>query len=265
MIDPEALLQRALPTMRQAWTTRETILYALAVGAGQHAEAWDETQLRFLYEPGLQALPTLCAVLGDPGFWMREPDSGLDWRRLVHGEESVRWLRPLPAVGEVVAKHRICRVADRGAERGAVFVVERQLEDARTGQAYSRAWTTVVARGDGGFSPPGAPLRQLGEAAEDALPPLPTRAPDVVVVRPILHGMCSFGVMGLLLVNTFCGAQPERLLTLRARFTAPLYPGETLACEFWRDAQTLRFRATARERGTVVLNQGWALVQPDAE
>lgn len=298
MIDPEALLQRALPTMRQAWTTRETILYALAVGAGQHAEAWDETQLRFLYEPGLQALPTLCAVLGDPGFWMREPDSGLDWRRLVHGEESVRWLRPLPAAGEVVAKHRICRVADRGAERGAVFVVERQLEDARTGQAYSRAWTTVVARGDGGFSPPGAPLRQLGEAAEDALPPLPTRAPDVVVVRPILahqsllyrqlsdlnplhvepaaarsagferpilHGMCSFGVMGLLLVNTFCGAQPERLLTLRARFTAPLYPGETLACEFWRDAQTLRFRATARERETVVLNQGWALVQPDAE
>ena len=295
-MDPHALLRRALPTVRQAWGTRDTILYALAVGAAQGDEALDEARLRFVYEPRLQALPTLCAVLGDPGFWMREADSSLDWRRLVHGEESVQWLQPVPAQGEVVARHRVCRVEDRGAERGAGFVVERVLADAHSGHVFSRAWTTVVARGDGGFSPPGGPLLQLGESAEPALPPLPTRAADLVVTRatlaqqsllyrqladpnplhvepaaahqagfarPILHGMCSFGVLALLVVNHFCGAQPQRLAALRARFTAPVYPGETLVCEFWREGDELRFRATALERQAVALNLGWARLHPD--
>ena len=296
-MDPQALLRRALPTVRQAWTHRDTILYALAVGAAQGQEAWDEGQLRFVHEPQLQALPTLCAVLGDPGFWMREPGSTLDWPRLVHGEESVEWFQPLPAQGEIVARHRVCRVEDRGAERGASFVVERWLTDATSGQPLARAWTTVVARGDGGFSPPDGPLQQLGEPAEAALPPLPTRSPDAVVTRatlahqsllyrqladpnplhvepaaarragferPILHGMCSFGILGLVVVNTFCDAQPARLAALRARFTAPLYPGETLVCEFWREDADLRFRVTARERGAAVLNQGWARLHPAA-
>ncbi len=296
-MDPQALLQHTLPTVRQAWSTRDTILYALAVGAAQGEEALDKAQLRFVYEPQLQALPTLCAVLGDPGFWMRDADSTLDWRRLVHGEESVQWLRPLPAQGEVLARHRVCRVEDRGAERGAAFVVERVLADASSGQSYSRAWTTVLARGDGGFSPPDAALLQLGDNAEPPLPPLPTRAPDLVVARatlaqqsllyrqladlkplhvepaaaheagfarPILHGLCSFGVLALLVVNHFCGARPQRLAALRARFTAPVYPGETLVCEFWREDLEVRFRATALERGAVALNLGWARLHADA-
>jgi len=294
-MDPQALLARALPTVRQSWSARETILYALAVGAGQGDEAHDETQLRFLYEPGLQALPTLCAVLGDPGFWMREPGSTLDWRRLVHGEESVTWHQALPAQGDVVAHHRVCRVEDRGTERGASFVVERLLVDAASSQPLVRALSTVVARGDGGFSPPGGPLAQWGEPAEPPLPSLPTRAADRVVIRatmahqsllyrqladpnplhaepaaarsagferPILHGMCSFGVLALVVVNNFCESQPARLAALRARFTAPVYPGETLRCEFWREGDELRFRATAQERGAVVLNHGWARLRP---
>lgn len=297
-MDPQALLRRALPTVRQAWSARETILYALAVGAGQGDEPQDEEQLRFVYEPQLQALPTLCAVLGDPGFWMRDADSTLDWQRLVHGEESVQWFQPLPAQGEVIARHRVCRVEDRGTERGASFVVERLLADAATGQLLSRAWSTVVARGDGGFSPPGGPLLQLGESAEAALPAWPARPADVVVTRPtlahqsllyrqladpnplhvepaaarragferpILHGMCSFGVLALVVVNTFCNAQPARLAALRTRFTAPLYPGEILDCAFWREGDELRFRATARERRAVVLNHGWARLRPPAD
>jgi len=294
-MDPQALLCRALPTVSQAWSTRDTILYALAVGAALGDEAQDEQQLRFVYEAQLQALPTLCAVLGDPGFWMRDADCALDWRRLVHGEESVRWFQQLPAQGEVIARHRVCRVEDRGTERGASFVVERLLADAATGQLLSRAWSTVVARGDGGFSPPGGPLLQLGEPAEAALTPWPARAADVVVTRPILahqsllyrqladpnplhvepaaarragferpilHGMCSFGVLALVVVNTFCNARPARLAALRMRFTAPLYPGETLDCAFWREGDQLRFRATARERQVVVLNHGWARLHP---
>ena len=293
MIDPQALLRRALPSVRQTWTARDSILYALAVGAGQGAEAWDDTQLRFLWEQDLQALPTLASVLGDPGFWMRESDTGLTWQHLVHGEESVQWLHPLPAAGQVQATHRICRVEDRGASRGAAFVVERLLHDASSGRSYSRALTTVVARSDGGFSPSGGPLQSVGDAAEPALPPLPEREPDLRVTRalmshqallyrqladpnplhvqpaaaraagferPILHGMCSFGVVGLLIVNHFCHAQAAGLKAMRARFSAPLYPGETLQVDFWREGAVLRFRARPLGRDATALNHGWALL-----
>jgi len=296
--DPAALLRRALPTVRQRYQARDTMLYALGVGAAMGARAWDERHLRFVYERQLQALPTQCAMLGDPGFWMREPDTGLDWQRLVHAEESMHWPQPLPTEGEVQARHRVLRVEDRGPERGALFVVQRELREAATGALWARTLTTVLARGNGGFSPAGCPLQVLGEAAETALPALPERPCDHAVQcatdarapliyrlstdlnplhadpavarsvgfeRPIMHGMCTFGLLGMLLVIEFCDFDASRLASLRARFTAPLYPGETLHCEFWREGVQLRFRATAVERGAVVINQGLALLRQAEE
>jgi acyl dehydratase len=294
-LDPAALLNRPLPEVRQRYTERDTILYALGIGAGHGADAWDERQLRFVYEPRLQALPTMCAVLGDPGFWMREPGTGLDWQRLLHGEEAMQWLRPLPPAGEVIGRNRVLRVEDRGAGRGAVFVVERALHDAATGELWTRSQTTVIARGDGGFSAPGGPLQQLGAPAPAPLPRVPEGPPDRTLrratathlpllyrlsgdpnplhadpavarqagfERPIMHGMGSFGLLGLLLVDAFCDGNPARLAALAARFTAPLYPGETLRCEFWQRADTVQFRASAEERGVVVLNHGLARLHP---
>ncbi len=296
--DPAALLQRALPTVRQRYQARDTMLYALGVGAASGANAWDERHLRFVYERDLQALPTQCAMLGDPGFWMREPDTGLDWPRLVHAEESMHWPQALPPEGEVQARHRVLRVEDRGAERGALFVVQRELREVATGALWARTLTTVLARGNGGFSPAGGPLQALGEAAEPALPALPDRPCDHAVRcstdarapliyrlstdlnplhadpavarhagfdRPIMHGMCTFGLLGLLLVTEFCAFDASRLAMMRARFSAPLYPGETLHCEFWREGEQLRFRATAVERGAVVINQGLAQLREHSE
>ncbi len=296
-MDPQHLLDRAFPVLRQRYTERDTILYALGVGAAAGAQPWDERQLRWVYEAQLQALPTMIAMLGDPGFWMREPDTGLDWHRLLHGEEAMQWLQPLPPAGEVLAHNRVVRVEDRGAERGALFVVERELHDATSGALWARNQTTVVARGNGGFSPPGAGLVALGAPAVPALAALPERAPDLRLTvptdprapllyrlstdpnplhadpavaraagfeRPIMHGMCTFGLLGLLIVNEFCGCDAARLASLRTRFTAPLYPGETLACEFWRQDHRVRFRATALERDTVVLNHGLATLHDPA-
>lgn len=296
-MDPQRLLDRALPSVRQRYAERDTILYALGVGAAMGAEAWDERQLRWVYEAQLQALPTMCAMLGDPGFWMREPDAGLDWHRLLHGEQSMQWLHPLPPAGEVLAHNRVVRVEDRGAERGAVFVVERELHDAVTGTLWARTQATVVARGNGGFSPPGGPLLALGAPAAPPLPPLPERAPDLRLSvatdprapliyrlstdlnplhadpavaraagfdRPIMHGLGTYGLMALLIVNHCGDADAARLASLRTRFTAPLYPGETLAVELWREDHRVRFRATALERQAVVLNHGLATLRDPA-
>lgn len=295
-LDPGALLHRSLPTVRQRYEARDTIMYALGVGAAQGADAWDERHLRFVYEDHLQALPTMCAMLGDPGFWMREPDTGLDWRRLVHGEQSIQWLKALPPAGEVIGRNRILRLEDRGPDKGAAFIVERELCGADTGECWVRSWMTVIARGDGGFSPSGAPLLQLGADALAPVPPLPERPPDRMRLRatathqpllyrlsadpnplhadpdiarqagferPIMHGMCTFGVLGMLLVCEFCDFDASRLTELRARFTAPLYPGETLRCEFWQETGQVQFRATAVERDVVVLDRGLARILPD--
>jgi acyl dehydratase len=296
-MDPYHLLNRPLASVRQRYGTRDTILYALGVGAASGSQAWDERHLRFAYEPHLQALPTMCAMLGDPGFWMREPDTGLDWHRLLHGEEAMQWHRPLPPAGEVLAHNRVLRVEDRGADRGALFVVERELHDAASGELVARTQTTVVARGNGGFSPTEGPLLAMGAPAPPPLPALPERAPDrrlrvptdprapllyrlstdlnplhadpavaraAGFERPIMHGMCTFGLLGLLLVTEFCDFDATRLAGLRARFTAPLYPGETLECEFWRTGAQVQFRATAIERAAVVLNQGLATLHEGA-
>ncbi|WP_252374510.1 MaoC/PaaZ C-terminal domain-containing protein [Hydrogenophaga sp. 2FB] len=294
-LNPEALLHRALPTLRQRYEARDTIVYALGVGAAQGADAWDEQHLRFVYEDRLQALPTMCAMLCDPGFWMREPDTGLDWQRLVHGEQSMQWLRPLPPAGEVIGRNRVLRVEDRGPDRGAAFVVERELCDADTGACWVRSWMTVIARGDGGFSPASGPLLRLGADALAPLPPLPDRPADRALIRatathqpllyrlsadlnplhadpavarqagferPIMHGMCTFGLLGMLLVSEFCDFEAHRLTEMRARFSAPLYPGETLRCEFWQEAGTVQFRGTAIERDVVVLDRGVARILP---
>ena len=296
-MNAQALLDHALPSVRRCYTARDTILYALGVGAAQGAGAWDDRELRFVYEPRLQALPTICAMLGDPGFWMRDPGAGLDWQRLVHGEESMQWLRPLPPAGEVIGHNRVVRVEDRGGARGTAIVVERCLCDAASGEPWARSMTTVIARGNGGFSPAGGALQQLGAPASDPLPPLPERAPEHRVrratathqpllyrlsvdpnplhvdpavaraagfERPIMHGMCTFGLLGLLLVLEFGDGDATRLGALRARFSAPLYPGETLDCEFWRRNDQVQFRATAVERGVVVLNQGLATLREPA-
>ena len=296
-LDAAALLRRPLPTVRQGHAARDAVLYALGVGACVGADDLDWDHLPYVHGEPPRVVPTFCTVLGDPGFWMSAPDTGLDWRLLVHGEESVRWLAPIPAEGEVIAQHRVCRVEDRGAQRGSAFVVERLLRDAAGGQTLAVMRTTVVARGNGGWTPAGMPLMALGEPAEPAPPPLPQRAPDRVLLvptdrrapllhrlnadpnplhvdpvaaraagfeRPIMHGMCTFGTLALHLVQAWCGGEPVRLEALRARFTAPLYPGQRLRCEFWQQPEGLRFRVGVDGAGTVVLQDGWArLREPD--
>lgn len=293
-INPEALLHRRLPSVRQRYESRDTILYALGVGAAQGSDAWDKRHLRFVYEDQLQALPTLCAMLGDPGFWMREPDTGLKWQSLVHTEQSIQWFKPLPSAAEIVRHNRLVRVEDRGDGKGATFVVEREICSTETGECWVRSQTTVLARGNGGFSPLGGPLLRIGSAPMAAAPPLPQQKPDRTVLRPtdtrqpllyrlssdlnplhadpaiahqvgferpIMHGMCTFGILSMMIVCEFCEFCCARLLEMRARFTAPLYPGETLNCEFWQAGDLVLFRVTAIERNAVVLDRGLARIR----
>src|SRR3546814_11378604 len=92
------------PEVEQAYGERETILYALGIGLG--ADPLDENQLRFVYEKDLQALPTMATVLAYPGFWMRNPETGIDWVRIVHAD--IGFVLHRPSIGIATRRDSEC-------------------------------------------------------------------------------------------------------------------------------------------------------------
>ena len=157
-IDPKALLDWRFEDLEHAYTARDTILYALGIGLGNPPD--DPDQLPFVYEAGLKALPTMAVVLAYPGFWVKDPRTGIDWRRVLHGEQGLVLHKPLPAAGTVIGRTRITGLVDKGKERGAYLFSEREVIDKASGELICRLAQTTVLRGDGGFGGPNGPTPQ---------------------------------------------------------------------------------------------------------
>src|SRR3954463_7198267 len=126
-IDYEKLKSWRFPELKHAYTERDTMLYALGLGCG--ADPLDRDDLRFVYEDGLRALPMMGVVLAGPGFWLKDPATGVDWRKVLHGEQGLIVHAPLPASGTVVGTSRITEIIDRG-DKGAFLYSEREVVDA---------------------------------------------------------------------------------------------------------------------------------------
>ncbi|MEO7787098.1 MAG: dehydratase, partial [Sphingomicrobium sp.] len=116
MLDEAALRNRVFPDVVQDISARDSMLYALGLGFG--ADPLDEAELRFVYEKELAAVPTMAAVLGSPGFFWQDPALGIDWVKIVHGEEDIRWFRPLPPAGTVIGRNRVASLTDKGPGKG---------------------------------------------------------------------------------------------------------------------------------------------------
>lgn len=291
MLDYAAVRNRDFPDVVQHYAGRDTILYALGLGYG--ADPLDEDALRFVVETDLRSVPTQAAVLCGPGFFWQDPALGVDWVRIVHGEQDVRWFAPLPAAGTIVGRNRVAAVTDKGPGKGAVAQVVRELvtED---GSIVAEVRHIVFLRGDGGYSASGGvsdpappPLPAIGDDLGPAhrvvefatlpqaaliyrlsgdLNPLhadPATARAAGFDRPILHGLCTYGMAARALLGSYLGHDPRRLLRLAVRFTAPVFPGETLAFEFWQRSDTeIAVRAHVPARGVTVLNHGIAEIAP---
>jgi acyl dehydratase len=280
-IDYDKLLGLAIPDSAQHYTTRDAMLYALGLGLG--SDPLDPFELAYVYEKQLRALPTLGVVLAHPGFWPRELDTGLDWVKIVHGEQGLILHRPLPPSARVIGQSRVVDVIDKGAGKGALVYYERRILDAETRAPLCTLTQTMFCRGDGGF---GGPSRALPEPHA-----IPGRPPDAICElatlpqaallyrlsgdlnplhadpevarkagfeRPILHGLATFGVAGHAILKTVCGYDPARLKSLSARFTAPVYPGERLAVSIWIDDDVVSFTVRVIERDVLAINNGRA-------
>ncbi len=288
-IDYQKLRNRVFPDIEQTYTWKDSALYALGVGFGH--DPLDERQLPFVYEQQMRAAPTMPVVLATPGFWLKEPDSGVDWVKVLHGEQSLTIHQPIPVGATVVGRLKVTSIVDKGRDKGALLVAERTLHDKATGALLATLEGLTFCRGDGGFAETPGNGPAGGDPAPKAKPATPDRAPDIVcdlptmpqaallyrlcadlnplhadpaVARaagfkqPILHGLASFGVAGHAILRTCCDYDPTRLRSIGLRFASPMYPGETVRTEIWRDGARVQFRARSLERDVVVLSHGTA-------
>ena len=284
MLDYNVCKDWKFPDIVHRYTERDTMLYALGLGFG--VDPMDRGALRFVYEKNLQAVPTMATVMGSPGIWWRDLKTGADFVKLVHGEQDVRLLRPLAPQGTLIARNRVLSLTDKGAGKGALAVVLRSLIDEASGETVAESRNATFLRGDGGFSEasgisapgpeplPAVPARpadlevSYGTRAEAALiyrlsgDVNPLHAdPDVAAKagfdRPILHGLCTYGMAARAVIERVLGFDAVRLKRLAVRFTSPVWPGETVRYELWRESATLlRLRACVDARQTIVLNNG---------
>ena len=275
----EKLLNYPIPEVRQRLRWQDVALYNFSIGLGQ--DPMDERQLDFLYETRLKAMPSMPVVLGAPGFWSRNPDTGIDWKQILHGEQGLILHRPLPVEGEVIGRSRVTGLVDRGEGKGALMYSEREVVDAATGDALATLTSTSFLRGDGGFAGPSGPVKRphpeperapdltldLATRPEQALVyrlnsdlnPLhidPTVARDAGFPRPILHGLCTFGTVCHALLRSLCGYDTARFGRMDLRFSSPVFPGETIRTEIWREEGGAAFRARVAERDKVVISNG---------
>jgi acyl dehydratase len=277
----DKLLALKIPEIEQRYTDKDPMLYALGVGLGH--DPMNEAELAFVTEKNLKVLPTFATVLGWPGGVLRSLDTGIDWLKVVHGEQSVVVHRPLAGAGTVIGRNRIVDVIDKGAGKGALLLQARDIVDKASGAIIATLAQTTFCRGDGGFGGPPreapAPHR-LPERAPDLVCDLPTRPETALIYRlngdrnpihsdpelaraagfprPILHGLATLGIACHALVKTLAGYDPARVKSIAGRFSAPVFPGETIRTEMWRDGGIVAFRARVADRDIVAINNGRA-------
>ena len=205
---------------------------------------------------------------------------------MVHGEQGLVLHEPVKPEGTVIGRTRVVDVVDKGADKGALVYTERTITDKASGALLATISHNVFCRADGGFGGPKRdvpPPHVLPQRAPDAVVDLPTR-PEMALIyrlsgdvnalhvdpataraagfpRPILHGLATFGVAGHALLQNLCGYDPVRLTAMAGRFSAPVYPGETIRTEIWRDGGAVGFRARVVERDVVAIDHGRAEVK----
>lgn len=268
---------------------KDVMLYALGVGLGR--DPMNEDELAFVYEKNLKVIPTAATVLAAAG---GRPPRGADqveqkaghrpsvinYLMVVHGEQKVELHKPLPTSGTFTAQGRTVGAFDKGKDKGAVIINETVWTD-EAGEKVATLTGSTFARGDGGFGGPaeGQPEpHEVPSRKADLSVDIATREDQALLYRlngdrnplhsdpdsarrsgfprPILHGLCTYGITCRAVLQAITGYDPDQILSHQARFSAPVFPGDTITVDLWKDGSVISFEARVKERNATVIKNG---------
>ncbi len=281
--DPAALLARQDTDLPFSYSETDAILYALSVGFGR--DPVDRQELSYVYEGSwLKTVPTFASILVPDMF---PADLGWDFEKILHAEQRLSIYRPLPPAAELRVDKRVAAINDYGKDKGAMVYLEAEGRLASDDTVLFTAGSTVLARGDGGFggnrgeapTPHRIPSREpdlASELATDAsqallyrlngdLNPLhadPALARRAGFPRPILHGLCTYGIACHAILETVLAYDHTLISEFDVRFSSPVVPGDTIATDIWQDGNLISFQCRAVERDVTVLKNGRCLLRP---
>ncbi|KUN85966.1 3-alpha,7-alpha,12-alpha-trihydroxy-5-beta-cholest-24-enoyl-CoA hydratase [Streptomyces bungoensis] len=252
------------------WTPKDVQLYHLGVGAG--VPATDPGELRYTLESRLHVLPSFATVAGagSPGVisGLSMPGVDVDLAGVLHGGQSLTLHRPIPVRGTARATSRVAAVYDKGS--AAVLVLRTDVAD-----ADGPLWTDearIFVRGEGGWGGDRGPSARSEPPAgdPDRTADRPVREDQALLYRlsgdynplhadpefarlagyerPILHGLCTYGITLKAVVDTLLGGDVTRVRAYTTRFAGVVYPGETLRVRMWRADGAVRVEVGAVER-----------------
>jgi acyl dehydratase len=276
-IDPEKASGAKLPAAEASWNHDTVILYHLGVGAGMEKPT-DPKELEYTYEKNLKVLPSFAVV---PVFSSLAnlagiPGVKINFALVLHGEQAIEVHKPIPVASEVVSEGRVAGLYDKG--KAALIVLEVETKEKSTGEKLFTNYFSVFARGEGGFGGESGPKagNQPPERGPDLVTESRTLPQQALIYRlsgdknplhadpefaklggfdtPILHGLCSYGVVCKSVVDELLDGAVDRVAAYSARFAGVVYPGETIVTSMWKEGDKILISAATKERETPVIS-----------
>lgn len=252
------------------YTWKDTALYAIGLGAGVN-------DLPYLLDnPPPKVVPTYGVLPAfRPVFDLLEQTGG-DLVTLLHSAQRTELIKPFPAEGEMATTATLKGIWDM--KIGALVSVETLTSV--NGEDTARTEWHLFMRGEGGFGGPRPPKLLRTKPPANTEPAFKVEVPtsenqallyrlngDVNPIhshpdvareagfdRPILHGLCFYGVAARVALKEMMGDDPERFKSLEARFAKVVMPGDTLVVEGYplEDGKAA-LTVTVKERGDVAI------------
>jgi len=259
-----------------SYTDKDSILYGLGVGLGN--DPMDIDELKYVYENGQIALPSMATNFQYHSSLLMS--AKLNFVMVVHGEQKLSIINPIPVSGDFLADMKVLNCFDKGASKGAIIDVETTVKLKSDGTEICKLISTTFARGDGGFDGPESPPQEIfePEGSPDLVDEITTKPDQALIFRlsgdynplhsdpnfakaagfpkPILHGLCTYGVACRSIVKTACDNDVKKLKSFNCRFSSPVFPGETIVTEMWKNGNDINFQSKVKERDKIILKNG---------
>ena len=264
-----------------SYSDKDSILYSLGIGLGN--DPMNLNELKYVYENSQSVLPSMAT-----NFQYHSPlllKTNINFIMVVHGEQRLSVTNALPVSGDFIANAKVIGCYDKGPARGAIIEVETTVKNKKNNEEICKLVSTTFARGDGGFGGPDSPKKEIfiPDGEPDYISEVSTKPDQALIFRlsgdynplhsdpnfakaagfekPILHGMCTYGIACRSLVNEICENDASKLKRFDCRFSSPVYPGETIITEMWKKDKMIYFNSKVKERDKLVLKNGVSVIK----